>query len=1021
MKSTAKILLMLVLATGVVLTAGAAYAADSVDVVFRYTIAGSPTGVSVPGEFNNWTNTAWPMTFQGGNLWARTARLAVGGKPGGGIVGAWQYKFFYNGVSAWPNDPLNHHVNHSDNDNSFLYVKDPTIYQFIPNQRNPVVNSATPAISAYIFPKVGSTVDTSTLSLTIDGTIYGGIGSSLNVLTNQLTFIPTDPLPNGSHTVILHAGTNADTVTFTTQSGFVQLLNHFPFTTRKTSWTLNGVVQDTGIASVKIVRNGVDTFTTPVTNKAFTFAAPLTEGNNSFIAVVDSSGIAKNSSPVNYTRHVNHAPVACATLGLTPDRQYLVYDGSCSSDPDSNTTLSYLWLSDSTNPEPLGIDGAPIPVITTLTPPRTPGEYHASLVVTDNDNNKDTTGIYFEVDANKNVRIPTYFETPAWAQKGRIYFLFPKAVSPAGTINAAAARLQNIKDLGFNIIWMMPVMVNAFPINNDGGPGYNITDFYNVAPEYGTNLDFKNFVAQAHALGIKVILDVTPNHSSRFHPWSADAHTYKTNSVYWSWYEHATITSNTNGLGDCLDADGFNYYCGFSEQLMNFNWSDPDMRAEMINVYKYWITQMGVDGYRLDVYWGPHRRYGEAYMGKPVRDALKHIKPDILLLGEDDGTGAGTEVIYADRSTGGVNGGLDAAYDFKLYFNQIKGFNFSSPGISALHNEIDNGGFYPGPNSLYMRFMESQDEDRITYFYSNNFAIDSLTTWKRTMPMASVLFTIPGLPMIWNGQDVGWGYGIPGSKDARTRSVVNWNYSGKNVLSPHYQKLAHIRAQFPAFTQHKRDTNNDGLITSADATDFVLESSSSGVYAFARPWTDQNGLTVANFTASPQTVNLFLHSTAAMKFTGGIQDSQYYYVNDLYGNSRWQVQGIGLVSVPFTVPAFGTGIYTISTTADSVTIENPLLDVRERSTRPSKFALAQNYPNPFNPATNIEFNVAKSGPVQIKVYDMLGREVATIVDENLQPGAYTRAWNAGNLASGVYFYRLISSSFLAVKKMMLIR
>jgi glycosidase len=667
-----------------------------------------------------------------------------------------------------------------------------------------------------------------------------------------------------------------------------------------------------------------------------------------------------------------------------------------------------------------GVDGSTNSQIT-IAAPSVPGEYFFRLIAKDTDGHADTTRSYFTLNADSSVTIPSIASNPEWARKGRIYFLFPKAASPAGTINAAAARLQNIKDLGFNIIWMMPVMVNAFPINNDGGPGYNITDFYNVAPEYGTNLDFKNFVAQAHALGIKVILDVTPNHSSRFHPWSADAHTYKTNSVYWSWYEHATITSNTNGLGDCLDADGFNYYCGFSEQLMNFNWSDPDMRAEMINVYKYWITQMGVDGYRLDVYWGPHRRYGEAYMGKPVRDALKHIRPDILLLGEDDGTGAGTEVIYADRSTGGVNGGLDAAYDFKLYFNQIRGFNFSSPGISALHNEIDNGGFYPGPNSLYMRFMESQDEDRITYFYSNNFAIDSLTTWKRTMPMASVLFTIPGLPMIWNGQDVGWGYGIPGSKDARTRSVVNWNYSGKNVLSPHYQKLAHIRAQFPAFTQHKRDTNNDGLITSADATDFVLESSSSGVYAFARPWTDQNGLTVANFTASPQTVNLFLHSTAAMKFTGGIQDSQYYYVNDLYGNSRWQVQGIGLVSVPFTVPAFGTGIYTISTTADSVTIENPLLDVRERSTRPSKFALAQNYPNPFNPATNIEFNVAKSGPVQIKVYDMLGREVATIVDENLQPGAYTRAWNAGNLASGVYFYRLISSSFLAVKKMMLIR
>jgi len=283
------------------------------------------------------------------------------------------------------------------------------------------------------------------------------------------------------------------------------------------------------------------------------------------------------------------------------------------------------------------------------------------------------------------------------------------------------------------------------------------------------------------------------------------------------------------------------------------------------------------------------------------------------------------------------------------------------------------------------------------------------------------LFTAPGLPMIWNGQDVGWGYGIPGSKDARTRSVVNWNYAGKNLLSPHYQKLAHIRGQFPAFNQHKRDTNNDGFVTSADSTDFFLENSTSGVYAFARPWMNQNGLTIANFSASPQTIYLFLHSNAAMRFAGGIQDSQYYYVNDLYTNTRWQVQGSSLVSVPFTVPAFGTGIYTISTTADSVAIENPLLDVHDGSARPSKFVLSQNYPNPFNPATNIEFSIAKFGPVQIKVYDMLGREVATIVDENLQPGAYTRAWNAGNLASGVYFYRLVTPSFLAVKKMMLIR
>jgi len=96
-------------------------------------------------------------------------------------------------------------------------------------------------------------------------------------------------------------------------------------------------------------------------------------------------------------------------------------------------------------------------------------------------------------------------------------------VSAEGTLNAAAQHLSRIRDLGFNVIWMMPVMKNASPINNGFGPGYNIVDFDNVAPEYGTNQDFKDFVSHAHALGLKVILDVTPNHTGRSHPWAVDA------------------------------------------------------------------------------------------------------------------------------------------------------------------------------------------------------------------------------------------------------------------------------------------------------------------------------------------------------------------------------------------------------------------------------------------------------------------------------------------------------------------
>ncbi len=193
-------------------------AQDSVDVTFRYNISGSPAGLTVPGQFNGWNNGAWPMTFRGGTLWTRDARLAVGGAPSP-IPGAFQYKFYYTGASPWPNDPLNHHVNASDNDNTFIIVKNPTIYHFLPNHRAGTVTTTQPTISAYIFPKVGTTFDTSGLALTIDGTLINGIGASYDFSVKQMSYTVPAALSNGSHTVILRAGTTLDTVNFIVQVG----------------------------------------------------------------------------------------------------------------------------------------------------------------------------------------------------------------------------------------------------------------------------------------------------------------------------------------------------------------------------------------------------------------------------------------------------------------------------------------------------------------------------------------------------------------------------------------------------------------------------------------------------------------------------------------------------------------------------------------------------------------------------------------------------------------------------------
>ncbi|MFN0159000.1 MAG: choice-of-anchor J domain-containing protein, partial [Bacteroidota bacterium] len=88
---------------------------------------------------------------------------------------------------------------------------------------------------------------------------------------------------------------------------------------------------------------------------------------------------------------------------------------------------------------------------------------------------------------------------------------------------------------------------------------------------------------------------------------------------------------------------------------------------------------------------------------------------------------------------------------------------------------------------------------------------------------------------------------------------------------------------------------------------------------------------------------------------------------------------------------------------------------------PEKFDLSQNYPNPFNPATTIKFDLPKESQVSLKVYNALGEEVSTLVSNNLVAGKYSVEWNAGDVASGVYFYRLITSEYVQTRKMMLTR
>ncbi|HTO94121.1 MAG TPA: hypothetical protein VMM80_07095, partial [Bacteroidota bacterium] len=269
-------------------------AADSVDVTFRYSNPPATPPVlvgdfQVPTAWSN-SNPAYTMSVAGGGVWTKTVRLPLGGNPAGTLPGTWQYKFYYPGAGTWPNDPLNHHVNAADQGNTFIYAKDPTIYQVLPNQRQAVQTTATPRLSAYIFPKVGSSVDTSSLRFIVDGTVYAGLGPAYDPSSGLVAYTPAAPLANGAHTMIVRAsstsgGSNADTVTFYTLSGFVVITSQGGYGTLTASRTLYGTVQGSGVTQVRIVRNQSDTTVVPAIAGKFTETVGLLAGLNTFVAL----------------------------------------------------------------------------------------------------------------------------------------------------------------------------------------------------------------------------------------------------------------------------------------------------------------------------------------------------------------------------------------------------------------------------------------------------------------------------------------------------------------------------------------------------------------------------------------------------------------------------------------------------------------------------------------------------------------------------------------------------------------
>ncbi len=191
-----------------------------------------------------------------------------------------------------------------------------------------------------------------------------------------------------------------------------------------------------------------------------------------------------------------------------------------------------------------------------------------------------------------------------WWHSAVFYQIYPRSFADGngdgiGDFIGMTQKIGYLKELGIDAIWLSP----HFPSSN-WDVGYDIKDYCDVAPEYGTLEDFKQFLAAAHQAGIKLILDLVANHTSDEHPWFVESRESRDNPKA-DWYVWADTPPNN--WQSCFDGDAWTYcpqrdqyyYHFFMKQQPDLNWRNPEVINAMWQVVRFWLD-LGVDGYRLD-------------------------------------------------------------------------------------------------------------------------------------------------------------------------------------------------------------------------------------------------------------------------------------------------------------------------------------------------------------------------------------------------------------------------------------
>ena len=297
---------------------------------------------------------------------------------------------------------------------------------------------------------------------------------------------------------------------------------------------------------------------------------------------------------------------------------------------------------------------------------------------------------------------------PDWSKNAVMYEVNVRQYTPEGTFKAFETHLARLKEMGVDILWFMPI----YPIsekNRKGGLGsyYSIRDYKATNPEFGTMDDFKALVTQAHQMGFKVMLDWVGNHSGWDNQWIVD---------HKDWYTQDSLGNVIPPNPDWHDVADLNY-------------DNKGLRHAMLDAMKFWVKDVNIDGYRCDYAGGVPSDFWET-----ARKALDSIKPVFMLAENQD---------QMDLMNKAFN--INYGWSFHHMMNDVAQGKKTAQSIDSLL--ILTASTYP-KNTYSLQFTSNHDENS-----HNGTEYERLGEAVKTM--AVMTFTVPGMPLIYTGQEAG--------------------------------------------------------------------------------------------------------------------------------------------------------------------------------------------------------------------------------------------------------------------------